>query len=186
MRQTSCYSCDQKCDQKTLSFVCLPVRITPGWCLRSLTSLTWTTSSMLEPRRIWKEVRHHAGDEWEMRDPALLLKWQWAQIAFKRTLWLFYYSQVLRIKGNHDMFSVTPSELAVVLNSKVWLEFTLHLLLTWTEITQPQTQNCKEKSSMTFGATVQCTVTSEGKKTLVDMQNSQAWNVVIAAPLFFF
>lgn len=48
---------------KRFLFVSLPVRITPGWFLQSLTSLIWTTSNTLEPRRIWKEVRHRASDE---------------------------------------------------------------------------------------------------------------------------
>lgn len=53
MRLTSYYSSSPN--------VSLPLRIRPGWFRQSSTSLTWTTSSTLEPRPIWKEVRYPCG-----------------------------------------------------------------------------------------------------------------------------
>lgn len=163
----------------TFLFVSLPVRITPGWFLQSLTSLIWTTSSMLEPQLIWKEVWDHAGDQWKMRVSAHQLEKHWAQfrhifhfrvqldsqLAFKRTLWLLYNSQAQRIKWTPDLFSVTASKLGVVLHSKVWLSSLRISVDTYRNNPTAVFQNCKEKYSMTCGTTIHCTVTTERRKT---------------------
>lgn len=63
------------------------------------------------------------------------------------------------------MFSVTPSKLGVVLHSKVWLSALRISVDADRNNPTPVCQNCKEKYSVTCGTTIQCTVTTERRKT---------------------